>query len=68
MELKRTHNSTGVRAQDTVQADVQSQTDKRRAIVDGLNPGTGYRFRVIGLNMYGAGTPSTPSCEYISSC
>ncbi|KAK7092363.1 contactin-3-like [Littorina saxatilis] len=49
------------RVQDTIQAATTAQTSMRRANIEGLNPGTGYRFRVIALNQFGLGTPSTRS-------
>uniref|UniRef100_A0A0B7B5Q8 Contactin n=1 Tax=Arion vulgaris TaxID=1028688 RepID=A0A0B7B5Q8_9EUPU len=35
--------------------------DRHQANVTGLNPGTGYTFRIIALNEYGIGIPSDPS-------
>ncbi|KAK7478536.1 hypothetical protein BaRGS_00030208 [Batillaria attramentaria] len=52
-------------ASETLSA-ATGETDKRRAEVEGLNPGTGYRFRVLARNQFGLGTPSMPS-SYIKT-
>lgn len=35
--------------------------NKHSAVVEGLNPGTGYKLRIIAQNEYGRGEPSDPS-------
>ncbi|KAL8616442.1 hypothetical protein ACOMHN_041045 [Nucella lapillus] len=50
-----------VRAQDSVHTQADSTAGTRRAEVKDLNPGTGYRLRVLGHNEFGVGTPSRPS-------
>ncbi|XP_076456071.1 contactin-like [Babylonia areolata] len=52
---------TLIQAQDSIRAQTESQTSKRRADLDGLNPGTSYRIRVLAQNEFGLGPPSKPS-------
>jgi len=47
-------------------SDVRAPSDRTKeisAVVTGLNPYTMYKFRAIGVNVLGEGTPSKPSSE-----